>query len=50
MYINTQRTRVRAACQHDKMRLLKVPILFVYSGVDALCAHNGTIMTEALKL
>lgn len=50
MYINTQCTRTCTACQHDKMRLFKVPILLVYGGVDALCAQNGTIMMEALKL
>lgn len=50
MYINTQCTHTCTACQHDKMRLFKVPILLVYGGVDALCAQNGTIMMEALKL
>lgn len=50
MYINTQCTRTRTACQHDKMRPFKVPILLVYGGVDALWAQNGIIMTETLKL
>jgi len=49
MYINTQCTRTCTACQHDTMRLFKVPILLVYGGVDALCAQNGTIMTEVLN-